>query len=126
MTDADPAIDDSGWSDWLVSVGLGATMGFAVLSVGLFGMALAALALGLIAWKGSVLVGFAGFACGFSGLWAFIWWGVVARCDAENLQPGTHCEAPFAGAYAVGAIVVLALGVAATSILVRRRRRRPR
>jgi hypothetical protein len=121
---SEPEPLDTGWSDWLVSIALGGTMGFAVLAAGVVGIALAVLALGLIAWKGSRLMGFAGFACGFGALWAVIMWGAISRCNAENLQPGTTCEVGVTGAYFVAAIAVLVVGLAATLLLARRRRRR--
>lgn len=115
---------DTGWSDWLVSIALGATMGFAVLATGIVGIGLAALALGLIAWKGSRLLGFAGFACGFGGLWAFLMWGAISRCNAENLQPGTSCKVGVTGVYFVAAVLVVVIGAFATVLIARRRRGR--
>lgn len=123
MTEPDPAAVDTGWSDWFVSLALGATMGFAVIATGVVGIGLAALALGLIAWKGSRLLGFAGFACGFGGLWAFLMWGAIERCNAENLQPGTSCQVGVTGAYLVAAMVALVIGIAATALIAARRRR---
>lgn len=124
----DPAADKDGpaWSDWLVSLILGVTTGFAVLATGIIGIGLAALALGLIAWKGSRVLGVGGFMCGFAGLWAILMWNVIARCDAENHLPGTTCVSGATSAYLVASVIALLVGLAVTVMGARQSRGGPR
>lgn len=124
MTEIDPDARTNRWMGWLAALILGLVMGIAMLETGVIGLALSLLALGLIFWKGPRLLGFAGFICGFGGIWALLFWNVVARCDAAQLPPGEMCASGVTAGYLVGSIVALVLGVGLTVADIRRRRGR--
>ena len=100
---------------------LGVVVGIGVLEAGVIGIGIAALALGLIWWKGPRLLALGGFICGFAGTWALLFSQVVARCDGAQLPAGETCGSGVTGAYLVGAVVVLLIGAGLTAVSGRRR-----
>ena len=113
-----PASQPSRRSGWLPGLVLGAVNAFALLETGVIGLVLTVLSLLLIAWKGPRLVAAAGFVTGAGGLWTLLFARVMLSCTFAN-----GCDAGNIDVWVAVAAVILAVGISATMLAVRRSRR---
>ena len=78
-------------SGWLAGLVLGAATGFAVIELGVFGVAFLLVALALIAWKGPRLLAAGGLLTGFGLLWTVLFSRLVLTCGADAFFPDPNC-----------------------------------
>lgn len=89
---------------WAIGLGLGAMAVVGLLELGYAGLGVAAVALGLIAWKGPRQIAFGGFLVGLGAPLAYLW-AVVSLWT-----------------WTLGAIATMIVGVALTVAAIRRGR----
>jgi hypothetical protein len=105
---------------WTAGLILGAIASIGLLEFGIYGLAFAAISLGLIAWKGPRAVATAGFITGLGGTWAFLFGRVMVSCAGQNAEAAGSCDAGNIGAWVLGSAMVLCVGVVASVIVARR------
>lgn len=123
----DVANDDdrtSPMSAWLIGLFFGAIDAIMLFELGYIGMGFTLAFIALVAWKGPRLPAYAGLVSGVGLVWTILLANVGFRCAIENATPGSGCDAGDIWAWVAGAAGILAIGVAATLLAVRRTRTR--
>ena len=116
----EPSANRTGpWSGWLAGLVLGAISGFALLELGVIGLAIASLSLLLIAWTGPRLPATTGLVTGAGGVWTLLFGRVMLSCT-----PAESCDARGIEQWVAVAAMILAVGLAATVLTWRKSRSR--